>query len=121
MLTVGGIISLALGSIMLIDSDSSLEFARISFSVIVPSVLLTAAFFLFAIGMGIKAQRLKPTTGIEGIIGETGEAITTLNPDGNVRAHGEIWNATSEEGDIPSGAKIKVVAVDNLRLKVKRT
>ncbi len=121
MLTVSGIISLALGSIMLIDSPSSLEFARVSLSVIIPAVLFTAAFFAFAIGMGIRAQRRKPTTGVEGIVGETGETISALNPDGNVRVHGEIWNATSEEGDIPSGAKIKVAAVNNLTLKVKRT
>jgi membrane-bound serine protease (ClpP class) len=121
MLTVGGIISLALGSIMLIDSESSLEFAQISLSVIIPSVLLTAAFFAFAIGMGIKAQRLKPTTGSEGIVGESGETLTSLNPDGQVRVHGEIWNATSEEGEISAGTKIVVTAVNNLKLKVKRT
>ena len=118
MLTVGGVISLALGSVMLIDSDSSLEFIRISWGVIVPAVLCTAAFFIFAIGMGIRAQRRKPATGIEGIVGETGEAISTLNPNGQVRVHGEIWNATSDGGKIASGTKIKVVAVENLKLHV---
>jgi membrane-bound serine protease (ClpP class) len=119
MLTVGGIIALALGSLMLIDSPSSLEFANISLSVIIPAVLFTAAFFAFAIGMGIRAQRRKPTTGIEGIIGETGEAIGALTPNGQVRMHGEIWNAVSEGAEIPAGARVKVVAVDNLTLIVK--
>jgi membrane-bound serine protease (ClpP class) len=121
LLTVGGVISLALGSIMLIDSDSSLEFIRISWSVVIPAVAVTAAFFIFAIGMGIRAQRLKPTTGVEGIVGEVGEAVSVLNPNGHVRVHGEIWNATSEEGRITSGTPVKVVAVENLKLRVTKT
>jgi len=120
LLTVGGIISLALGSIMLINSESSLEFIRISWSVIVPAVLLTAAFFAFAVGMGIRAQRRKPTTGIEGLVGEVGEAITTLNPNGRVRVHGEIWNATSDEGKIAAGTSIIVLSIQNLQLRVKK-
>jgi membrane-bound serine protease (ClpP class) len=119
MLTVGGIVALALGSLMLIDSPSSLEFVTISLRVIIPAVLLTAAFFAFAIGMGVRAQRRKPTTGIEGMIGETGEAIGALTPNGQVRMHGEIWNAVSEGAEIPAGARVKVVAVDNLTLIVK--
>lgn len=121
LLSVAGVISLTLGSIMLIDADSPLEFVRISWSVIVPVVLLTAAFFAFAIGMGIKAQRRKPTTGAEGLLGETGETLTVLNPDGQVRVHGEIWSATSEEGKIPPHTRITVVGVQNLQVRVKRT
>lgn len=120
MLTVGGVLSLALGSIMLIDSDSSLEFVQISWSVILPAVLISAAFFLFAIGMGIRAQRRKPTTGIEGIVGEVGETITTLNPFGQVRVHGEIWNATSDKEEIASGKRVKIVEVNNLMLHVTK-
>ncbi len=120
LLSVGGAISLGLGSIMLIDSDSSLEFLKISWVVIIPSVLLTAAFFLFAVGMGIRAQRRKPTTGVEGIIGETGQTTSPLNPEGNVRVHGEIWSARSEAGNIPKGASVTVVAVSNLKLTVRK-
>lgn len=120
LLTVGGIISLALGSIMLIESDSSLEFIRISWSVIIPAALITTGFFAFAVGMGIRAQQRKPTTGIEGLIGETGEAITVLNPTGQVRVHGEIWKAMSDEGKITSGTQIVVTSIDNLTLHVKK-
>lgn len=120
LLSLGGIISLLLGSIMLIDSESSLEFISISWSVIIPTVLLTAAFFVFAIGYGIKAQRRKPVTGIEGIVGETGEAITDLNPEGQVRVHGEIWAATSAEGKIKSGSRVTVEQIKNLRLTVRK-
>jgi len=120
LLSIGGIFSLGLGSIMLIDSDSSLEFISISWSVIIPAVLFTAAFFLFAIGMGIRAQRSKPTTGVEGIVGEHGEAMSELNPDGQVRVHGEIWRAISAEGAIPLHSRVIVTAIDNLTLTVKK-
>lgn len=121
LLTVGGVISLALGSIMLIDSESPLEFIAISWGVIVPAVAVTTLFFIFAIGMGIRAQRRKPTTGFEGIIGESGESITPLNPRGQVSVHGEIWNAICINDDkIPVRKPIVVVAIDGLELKVKK-
>ena len=120
LLTVGGVISLLLGSIMLIRSESALEFIHLSWGVVIPTVLCTAAFFIFAIGMGIRAQRKKPTTGVEGIIGEEGEVIADINPVGQVRVHGEIWKATSSEGRLPAGTKVKVERVENLQLNVRR-
>jgi membrane-bound serine protease (ClpP class) len=121
LLTIGGVVSLLLGSVMLIRSESALEFIDLSWGIIIPTVLFTAAFFLFAVGMGIRAQRKKPTTGIEGIIGEIGDAITELNPEGKVRVHGEIWSAVSSEGTIPIATKVKVERVQNLQLTVRRT
>ncbi len=120
-LAIGGIVSLLLGSVMLINSESSLEFVSLSWSVIIPAVLCTAAFFLFAIGMGIRAQRRKPATGSEGIVGETGEAMTDLNPEGQVRVHGEFWNAVAESDSIPRGSAVVVRRVENLRLTVARS
>ncbi|MBP7731830.1 MAG: hypothetical protein KA114_09390 [Bacteroidales bacterium] len=120
LLTLGGIISLILGSIMLINTESTLEVIRISWFVILVIVILTAAFFLFAIGFGIKAQTRKPTTGIEGIIGEIGEAICDLNPEGQVSIHGELWNAESPDGFISKGTKVKVIRVSNLKLIVSK-
>jgi membrane-bound serine protease (ClpP class) len=119
-LTLGGITSLVLGSIMLIGSDSALEFARISWSVIIPVTAFITAFFLFAIGMGLKAQMRKPTTGAEGIIGAIGEALEPMNPAGEVRVMGELWAAESIEGKIKTGEKIEVVAIEDMKLKVKR-
>ena len=119
LLSVGGIVSLFIGSIMLFRSSSSLEFVGISLGVIIPVVLCTAAFFIFAIGMGIRAQRQKPTTGTEGIVGEIGEAMTKLDPEGQVRVHGEIWKAQSSQGTVRVGEKVKVERVDNLRLIVR--
>ena len=80
LLSIGGIISLILGSVMLINTESTLEVIKISWYVILVIVILTAAFFLFAIGFAIKAQTRKPTAGIEGLIGETGTDFTDLAP-----------------------------------------
>ena len=120
LLGAGGVVALLLGSIMLINPESSLEFISISWSVILTSVLVTALFFFFAIGMGIKAQRAKPVTGVEGIIGETGEALTDLAPEGQVRVHGEIWNATSIGGTITRGTRVSVKQIHGIRLTVDR-
>jgi len=118
LLGIGGTVALLLGSIMLIDTESTLEFATLSLSVVLSTVIFTALFFIFAIGMGIRAQRRKPVTGVEGIVGETGEALTKLNPNGQVRVHGEIWNATSAQGVIAAGSRVTVRGVNDLRLTV---
>jgi membrane-bound serine protease (ClpP class) len=120
LLTVGGTISLILGSIMLINTESFLEVARISWGVILLVVALTVLFFTFAIGMGIKAQRKKPVTGIEGLIGEIGEAFSDLNPGGKVLVHGEIWSAESMEGLIHKGEKIIVSEIVGLLLRIRK-
>jgi membrane-bound serine protease (ClpP class) len=118
MLTIGGIVSLLLGSLLLIHSDSALESVRISLSVIIAAVTVTTLFFLFIVGAGLRAQRAKPVTGIEAMVGETGETLDILNPSGNILVHGEIWNAESVEGQIGQGEKIRVIAVKHLKLIV---
>ena len=120
LLTIGGVISLALGSIMLIQTDSMLEFVSISWEVIAITIIITVTFFAFAIGMGIKAQKRKPITGIQGIVGEIGEVNQDLRPDGAVKVHGEIWNATSLDGLLRRGTKVKVEEIENLKLKVRK-
>jgi membrane-bound serine protease (ClpP class) len=120
LLTVGGVVSLVLGSIMLINSDSALEFVSISWSVIIPSVIFTVLFFTFAIGMGIRAQRRKPVTGIEGLVGEKGVTLGVLAPNGQVRIHGEIWNATTSGSPIEKGTSVEVVRAEGLLLIVQK-
>lgn len=118
-LAIGGVVSLLLGSFMLIQSNSSLEFVKISRSVIYSTVVITTLFFLFVIGLGLKAQRAKPVTGIEGIKDEIGEATEDLDPFGYVRVHGELWKAESVSGKIEKGKKIRVVQIENLKLFVE--
>ncbi len=115
LLTIGGVISMLIGSLMFIDSP--LPFMRVSVAVIIPSVIFTALFFLFAVGMGIRAQRRKVATGSLGIIGEVGTAVTDIHIEGSVFIHGEYWNAASDQ-KIPVGSKVIVLDIDGMKLKV---
>ncbi len=119
MLAIGGAVSLLIGSMMLIRTNSSLEFARISHSVIITSTAVTVLFFLFVIGIGLKAQRAKPVTGVEGLMGETGETLGILDLTGTVRVHGEVWNAESISGLISKGEKVRVTGIKELKLYVE--
>jgi membrane-bound serine protease (ClpP class) len=117
MLSVGGIIALTIGSVMLFESPD--ELMRVSWSVIIPTVLMTALFFIFAVGLAIQAQNRRPTTGTEGLLGEIGIARTSLKKDGQILLHGEIWTATSDQA-IKKGDRVKVISVDHLEVKVEK-
>jgi membrane-bound serine protease (ClpP class) len=119
-LTIGGVIALFLGSMMLFDKESFIEAMNISIELIILVVGLTTAFFLFAITLGIRAQRKKVSTGNEGIVGEKGIALSNLKPAGEVKVHGEIWSCESLEGDIQKGSAVSIVGIENLKLKVKK-
>lgn len=110
-----------LGSMMLIDfSQAPKDIFAISLKVILPIVIFTAAFFIFAFTMAIKTLRTKATTGKEGMIGLEGEAISDITQDsGQVLVHGEVWNAVSEQ-EIEKGSKIIVSEVNNMKLNVNK-
>ena len=110
--------SLLLGSIMLFRTSSTPDIVNLSWSVIITSTLVTATFFLFVVGMGLKAQRLKPVTGVDALIGETGESLSLLDPVGTVQVHGETWNAESVSGKINQGQKIRVNGIKGFTLFV---
>ncbi len=117
-LGAGGIVSMAIGSLILFESPVAA--LRVSPLVVIPTVLTTAAFIIFAIRMVVKAQMRRPVTGVEGMIGQTAEVRKILEPEGEVFIRGELWKAESLEGVIERGEKVKVVDVDGLKLKVKR-
>ncbi|HVP58108.1 MAG TPA: NfeD family protein, partial [bacterium] len=117
LLTIGGIVSMFLGSLMLIESPG--PFLRISYRVIIPAVLTTAAFFVFAVGAGLRAQLRKPTTGREGLVGEIGVAQTDIDLTGQAFIHGELWTVSSVE-KIAKGDEIQVVSIEGLRPQVRR-
>ena len=119
LLAIGGIVSLLLGSLMLVRTGSTLEVVRISRAAIVATVAVSAFFFLCIIGMGLKAQRQKPFSGLEGMIGETGESLEPLSPGGTVWVHGERWQAITTGARIEKGEKVQVTGLDNLTLYVK--
>jgi membrane-bound serine protease (ClpP class) len=118
LLAVGGVISLLLGSMMLIETPT--DYMRISLSVIIPAVLVSAGFFIFAITKAINARLKKPTTGMEGLIGEVGIATTPIAPEGKISIHGEFWNVIGNQ-NIEKDEKVQVIGVKNLRLQVKKT
>lgn len=116
-LTIGGVISMLLGSLMLFESP--LPYLRASLGIILTVVIATALFFIFAVGMGLKAQRKKTTTGEKGMVGLKGIAKSILDPEGHVFVHGEIWQAIADQ-KIEEGEKIKVIGVEDLTLKVTK-
>ncbi|MCB0832870.1 MAG: nodulation protein NfeD [Bacteroidetes bacterium] len=117
-LSIGGVIALLLGSMMLIEETD--QMMKLSLAVVVPVVTVTALFFLFIVGVGIKAQSKTITTGREGMIGESG-TIVMLSEDGKsgqANIHGELWRIYSTDR-LTTGEAVKVVALNNLRLEVK--
>jgi membrane-bound serine protease (ClpP class) len=116
-LTIGGIISMLIGSLMLFESP--LPFFKLSLKVVLPGVILTALFFFLTISLALKASRQKPTTGAEGLVGLEGRAKTDINKEGTVFVHGEIWKAWSDE-PIKAGEKVIVEKMEHLKLKVRR-
>ncbi len=117
LLTVGGIISMILGSIMLFDSPA--EGMHVAWKVIIPSVLTTAAFFVAALTLALRAQLRKPTTGEEGMIGMEGVARGKLDLKGKVFVNGELWDAESSE-TIEDGQPIRVEKVKGMVLRVSK-
>lgn len=120
-LSIGGVIAMALGSLMLFKAPGT-EFepvVRVSKQLIFATTLVSTAFFLFIVGMAVRSQRQPAATGAEGMIGEVGSALTEIAPRGKVRVHGEIWQATSE-APIAAGEQVRVVAVEGLIVRVTK-
>ena len=118
-LTIGGIIAMTLGSVMLIDSPD--PYLQISLKVILPAVAGTAMFFVWLVGMGFRAQRVRPVSGSEGMLDQSG-VVSASSGEGSpaqVRVHGEIWLADSGES-LEVGDKVRVVSVEGLRLRVEK-
>jgi len=118
MLSVAGIISLVLGSLMLFESSSS-PAMRISLGVMIPTIIIVSLFFIVIVSLAVKAQIRKPFTGVEGMIGQRGQTITPVYNDGKVFVKGERWNAFSRES-IEEGADIEVTGVDGLKIEVRK-
>lgn len=120
LLTIGGVVSLSFGSVMLIDTPY--EFMDISMSLIISMVILTSLFFAALIGFGVKAQFRKTAVGQESFVGSKGIAISSISTgkSGQVRVFGEIWNA-SAESDIEEGDEIEVTNISKFTLKVKKS
>ncbi|MFO7964669.1 MAG: nodulation protein NfeD [Desulfobacterales bacterium] len=116
LLSIAGVASFLLGSLMLFNSSGS--GMRISWSVLLPTVTLVSAFFVVVAGLVFRVQISRPVTGSGGLVGEIGVVKKALTPEGKVLVHGEIWKAVSNM-PIEEGTRVKVVKVQNLTISVE--
>jgi membrane-bound serine protease (ClpP class) len=116
LLTIGGVISLVLGSLLLFESpDPAL---RVSLQVMIPAVIIVSLFFVAVIYLAARAQLRKPRTGAQGMIGMNGYAVTDIDQSGKAFVNGEYWNATSKL-HLQKGSKITVLKVSGLVIEVE--
>jgi membrane-bound serine protease (ClpP class) len=116
-LTGGGIIAFLVGSLMLFNRSDPLF--RLSLAYIIPGVIVTAAFFTFVVGKGIRAQRLPVKVGKETMLGKIGEALTPIDSSGGkIFVVGEYWTAVSDT-PVEKGKSVRVTGIQGLTLKVK--
>ena len=117
MLAVGGLVSMAFGSLILIDSSA--PYLQISKAVIGATVSVSAGFILLAVAMVIRAQQRKPTSGREGMLGEIGTVVRAIEDgQGKVFVHGEYWLATAEE-PLAVGTEVRIKAIgEGMKLNV---
>jgi len=117
-LTIGGVIAMIIGSLMLFESPG--PFVRLSLYLILPAVIITALFFSLTISLALKAHRRKPVTGREELIGMEGIAKTDITGAGGmVSLHGELWSAWSGQ-PIAKDDRVVVEEVRDLKLKVRK-
>ena len=116
LLSVAGIVSLLLGSLMLFEGDTT--DIKLSLQVVLPTIIVISGFFVAVAGLVFRAQRSKPATGSGGLVGEIGIVKKALTLEGKVFVHGELWNARAKE-PLDEAAKVRVVKVVNLVLEVE--
>lgn len=112
-LSVGGLVSLTLGSIMLFED------VGVSLKLMAPTILLVGGFFVVLATLAFRAYRGKPKGGMEGIVGEVGSVEQDIDPEGLVFVHGEYWRARSRDR-IEKGARVVVEGMDGLVLRVRK-
>ena len=116
LLSVAGIVSLLLGSLMLFEAPT--PDMKLSLRVLLPTVILISGFFVAVASLVFRAQISKPTTGSMGLVGEIGVVKKALTPEGKVFVHGELWNARAKQ-PLDQNVKVRVVKVENLILEVE--
>jgi membrane-bound serine protease (ClpP class) len=116
-LTAGAVVAFFLGSLMLFDRHDPAS--RLSLAYIIPGTVLTAAFFVFVVGAGLRAQWRPVQAGPEAMLGKTAGAISRIDAHGGrVFIEGENWNAVST-APVEPGQTVEVIGIEGLTLKVK--
>ena len=117
-LTVGGLVAMFIGSLMLFNHNLD-PAMQLSLQVIIPVVLITGAFFALGVWLSLKSMIRRPVSGIEGLIGQQGDARTAITRDGGTAfVAGTHWNAVADT-EIPAGRRVEIVAVKQMTLKVE--
>lgn len=114
LLGAGGVVSMVLGSLILFQGEG----VGLSWGIIAGATLVTALFFSFIVGMGLRAQGRKVQTGAQGLVGARASVIERIDPAGRVRLGDELWNAVSEV-PLETGEKVEITGVDGLTLRVR--
>lgn len=117
LLTLGGVASLIVGSLILFDGP--IPELRVPPIVVVPVSLVISLFIVTAMRMAVRAARVQVATGVEGLEAKIATVTRLLDPRGKVFVHGETWDAVSRSGRVPEGAKVRVVAVEDMMLTVE--
>lgn len=115
LLSVGGIISLLLGSLLLFDSPEPA--LRVSLKVMIPSLVVVSTFFIFIVSLVVKAQRRKKHTGPDELIGAEGIAVTDIYETGKTFIRGEYWESWSDH-PVAKGKKVEVTRVEGMKIQV---
>jgi membrane-bound serine protease (ClpP class) len=119
LLTAGGLASLLFGSMILMDS--SVPELQLSLRLVLPLVFALASIAVFLVRLAVASQRRQPVTGVASMIGESGYALTAIEPGaaGRVATHGEIWRAVARE-PIAEGDRLQITDVDGLTVTVRK-
>jgi membrane-bound serine protease (ClpP class) len=116
-LALGGLISLALGGLLIFNADQSA--LRVDWGVVVLVAVVAAGSFVFVIRAIARSRRAAPVTGVSGLVGSVGVVRAKLEPEGLVFATGELWKAVVENGSVEEGEEVEVIGVDGLTLRVR--
>jgi membrane-bound serine protease (ClpP class) len=119
LLTLGGLASLVLGSLILFDSAEA--WARLSLRVIAPMALVTGGFFATCVWLVLRGQRRRPVSGPTALIGESGRVVTSIGGGdtlGKVAFHGELWDAAADES-VAAGTRVEVIGLEGRVARVR--
>ncbi|MBZ5576506.1 MAG: nodulation protein NfeD [Acidobacteriia bacterium] len=115
-LGIGGAIAMVLGAVMLVNAP--IPEMRIRWTTALGLALPFSLITVFLLSLVVRARQNKVATGVEGMIGLTGSALTEISPEGQVFVRGEYWNAVAVR-PVAAGARVRVTAIDKLKLTVE--
>jgi membrane-bound serine protease (ClpP class) len=109
-----GVVSYVVASVFLYDG---LSLSWVTLLAGIGGVLLA---FLAGMPAMVRTRFATPTIGRDWMVGELGEAVVAVDPEGVVRVRGAQWRArTNRVTPIARGDRIRVVAIDGVTLEVE--